>query len=115
MKREAKQEQELAYEQWRTNQCKQVIIENRKLREARYEKRRELDQQNSNWKEEEMLKSMKEQMDREMEVLKERDQELRIAAKQAQRQKRTNYADLLFDAIFDIANEAYIHQQKADT
>ena len=81
MKRQAKQEEELAYEQWRTNQCKNVIVENRKLREARYEKRQELDDQTANWREEEMLKSMKEQMDREKEILKERDLELRIVAK----------------------------------
>ena len=43
MKRQAKQENELSYEQWRTFQCKNVIIDNRKLREAQYDKRRELD------------------------------------------------------------------------
>lgn len=43
MKRLSKQEEELQYESWRTNQCKNVILEDRKLREARYDKRRELD------------------------------------------------------------------------
>lgn len=43
MKRQAKQEVELGYEEWRTRQCSNIITENRKLREARYEKRRELD------------------------------------------------------------------------
>lgn len=43
MKRLSKQEEELAYESWRTQQCKQVIVENRKLREAKYDKRQELD------------------------------------------------------------------------
>lgn len=37
MKRQAKQEEELAYEAWRTTQCKAVIDENRKLREAKYQ------------------------------------------------------------------------------
>ena len=36
MKRQSKQEEELAYEAWRTNQCKAVLEENRKLREAKY-------------------------------------------------------------------------------
>lgn len=44
IKRQAKQEKELTYVDWRTNQYKNVIIENRKLREARYDKRREIDQ-----------------------------------------------------------------------
>ena len=39
MKRLSKQEEELEYESWRTKQCKFVIDENRKLREARYTKR----------------------------------------------------------------------------
>ncbi len=73
MKRQSKQEEELDYEKWRTEQCKNVIIDNRKLREARYEKRREIDVQTSEWREEEMLKSMKDQMQRDMETLKIRD------------------------------------------
>ena len=51
MKLQSKQEEELAYEGWRTNQCRNVIIENRKLREAKYDKRQELDIQNSVFKE----------------------------------------------------------------
>jgi hypothetical protein len=43
MKLQAKQEEELAYESWRTNQCRSVIVENRKLREAKYDKRQDLD------------------------------------------------------------------------
>ena len=39
MKRQSKQEEELGYESWRTNQCRTVIEENRKLREAKYDKR----------------------------------------------------------------------------
>jgi hypothetical protein len=33
MKRQANQEKELDYEIWRTNQCKEVIVKNRSLRE----------------------------------------------------------------------------------
>lgn len=43
MKRQSRQEKELDYEAWRTTQCKNIIIENRKLRETQYEKRREYD------------------------------------------------------------------------
>lgn len=62
-----------------------------------------------------MLKSMKEQMYREMDTLKERDVEMRICGKQAHRERRNEFGALLFDAIFEIANEAYVHQQKSDT
>ena len=115
MKRQAKQEEELDYEKWRTEQCKNVIVDNRKLREARYDKRKEIDTQTAEWREEEMLRSMKEQMGREMDTFIQRDHEMRIVGKQAHRQRRNEFGAVLFEAIFEIANEAYIHQQEADT
>jgi len=58
MKHKSKQEAELDYEVWRTEECKNIIVENRKLREAKYERRRELDTENACNKEEHMLKAM---------------------------------------------------------
>lgn len=58
-----------------------------------------------------MLRQQKEQMDRDMKTFKDRDYELRIIQKQAQREKRSEFARELFDAIFDISDEAYQHQQ----
>jgi hypothetical protein len=60
MKRQSKQEDELSYEVWRTQQCKSVISENRKLRDARYERRKDLDSQNALSREEEMLRTLDE-------------------------------------------------------
>jgi len=48
-------------------------------------------------------------MVREIETLKDRDVEMRILDKQAQRERRNQFGAVLFDAIFEIANEAYIH------
>lgn len=48
-------------------------------------------------------------MNRELETFKERDMEMRIISKQAHRERRNEFGQLLFDAIFDIANEAYVH------
>jgi len=56
--RKSNQEKELDYEVWRTNQCKNLIIENRKLREKQYERRRDLDIQNGIVKEETLLCSL---------------------------------------------------------
>ena len=61
MKHQSNQERELEYEEWRTKQCKNVIIENRKLRENQYEKRRIIDVENAEFKEKQMLETMKEQ------------------------------------------------------
>ena len=55
MQKKSKQEDELFYEEWRTHQCKNIISENRKLREVRYEKRREIDQGDAQRREEEKL------------------------------------------------------------
>ncbi len=54
-------------------------------------------------------------MQREFEVSKDRDSDMRIYEKQAHRERRTDMGSVFFDAIFDIANEAYILQQKSDT
>jgi hypothetical protein len=56
-----------------------------------------------------MMKSLKDQMDREMETFKDRDYEMRVVNKQAKRERRNEFGQQLFDAIFDIANEAYVH------
>lgn len=56
-----------------------------------------------------MLKQMKDQMQREFETFKNRDYEMRVVGKQAHRERRNEFGYALFDAIFDIANEAYVH------
>jgi hypothetical protein len=65
--------------------------------------------QTAEWREEEKLKEMRQQMVREISIMKDRDEEMRIIAKQAQRESRNEFGAVLFDAIFEIANEAYIH------
>ena len=55
MKIQSKQEKELDYEAWRTTQCKTIIQENRKLREKQYEKRRQLDVEAAEIKEEKLI------------------------------------------------------------
>lgn len=114
MKRQSKQEEELQYEGWRTNQCKSVIVENRKLREAKYDKRHDLDVQNAVFKEKQMLDSMQEQMNREIETLAQRDNFLREKDREAKKLRQTVEAKKMMDAIFDIADEAFNHQQKQD-
>jgi len=49
-----------------------------------------------------------------MEVLNERDREMRIANKQFKREGRADYATVLLDQILDIADLAFIHQQQRD-
>ena len=51
-----------------------------------------------------MMKSLEAQMQRETKTFNERDQEMRIVHKQAQRERRNNFGTNLFDAIFEIAD-----------
>ena len=115
MKRQSNQEKELDYETWRTNQCKEVIIKNRTLREEQYEKRMELDTQLAVEKEREMLKSMQGQTYR---LVTERSIRMNEMGEYGEMQKNSDHTSLcaqLMDSIFDIADEAYIHQQKLDS
>lgn len=89
LKRKSKQEEELSYEIWRTEQYKNVVIENRKLREARYYKRKELDTNNAIAREEEMLRTLDEQRNIDEESQIERETDLRINETQHKRKYRT--------------------------
>ena len=115
LNRQSKQEEQLAYEIWRTQECKKVVEENRKLREARYFKRKELDTNNAYEREEEMLRTLDEQRNIDEESQIEREQDLRINDKQMKRQNRTFRCSEMLNEIFEIANQAYIHQQKTDS
>jgi hypothetical protein len=58
IKHQSNQEKELDYEVWRTKQCREVIVKNRQLRETQFERRRELDKELAESKEQDMLKTM---------------------------------------------------------
>ena len=58
---------------------------------------------------------MKDQMIREIETLKNRDEFMREKEKEAKKLRQTIEAAKMMEAIFDIAHEAYIHQQKQDS
>ena len=107
MKRQSKQEEELSYEVWRTQQCKNVVVENRKLRDARYERRKELDAQNALAREEEMLRTLDEQRRIDDDSHRQREEKLRVNSTQYKRQKRTDVCFKLFDEIFEVANQAW--------
>jgi hypothetical protein len=74
-----------------------VIIENRKLREAKYDKRQELDVQNAIFKEKQMLDSMIEQMNREIDTLQKRDNHERHMHQEAEKQDRVKMAREMVD------------------
>jgi len=54
--KKSNQEKQLAYEFWRVDQNKKIIIENRKLREEMYEERKEMDKKFNQNNEEEFIR-----------------------------------------------------------
>jgi hypothetical protein len=110
LKRQAKQEEELGYEAWRTSQCKQIIVENRKLREAKYDKRAELDTKTAVFKEKQALEAMVEQMNREIETSLSRDGLIR---QKDEDNRKTEVETMVRDTVLqicDIAFEAFQHK-----
>jgi hypothetical protein len=62
-----------------------------------------------------MLDSMQEQMKREIDTLAIRDDFLREKDKEAKKLRQTVECKKMIESILDIANEAYVHQQKQDS
>lgn len=77
MRRQSRQEKELDYEAWRTTQCKNIIIENRQLREVQYKERRKYDVELGAFKEQRLLAEMQEASTREISQMVQRTDELK--------------------------------------
>ena len=115
MKRQSRQEKELDYEAWRTTQCKNIIVQNRTLRETQYERRRQYDVDLGIEKEQRLIVEMQEASSREMSHMGQRTTELKAYEQQSKKKQRTELCDQLMDKIFDIADEAYNHMQDLDS
>ncbi len=61
-------EKEIEYEIWRAQQCKRIITENRSLRDKKYAQKNELMVINAKYKEEEMLKTIREENQYEIDL-----------------------------------------------
>ena len=114
MNRLSRQEQELEYESWRTKQCKEVIVENRKLREARYHKREDLDTEVAIIREDEALTTLKGQLEWAQTIEQERAESYTVACKQYVRNANAIACQEFLNLVFDLADEAYKHQQTLD-
>ena len=115
MKRQAAQEKELEYEVWRTQQCKNVIIQNRNLRENQYNRRKVLDTEIAEAKEIQILAAEQQQTLRLVDEKLRRDVEMRQYERDAKLKEHTELCAALVEKIIDIADEAYQHTQKLDS
>lgn len=115
LNQESRQEKELSYEIWRAGQCKEIIKENRILREEKYKQKREQCVLSSKYKEEEMLAILQQEFLVDLEAKKLRLSELQVQHKKEIRKK---HYDLMRDVvcnIFEMSELLYLHQQDQDS
>ena len=99
---------------WRTKQCREVIVKNRQLRETQFERRRELDKELAESKEQDMLKTMQEATARLVNERIVRSNEMAAYKAASITKGRSELCANLLDQIINIADEAYNHQQRRD-
>lgn len=109
------QEKQITYETFRVMQIKNIIIEDRKLRDEMYTERRDMDIKFLEKNEEEFLKFHRENFQIELEKEAVRRRDLDIALKQKKRSNNTSMCKNIVDLIIDIAEEAYVFQQTNDS
>ncbi|EGR31169.1 hypothetical protein IMG5_116400 [Ichthyophthirius multifiliis] len=110
-----KKEKEIEYEVWRAQQCKQIIIENRRIRQDKYKQKNEVMVINAKYKEEEMLKQLKEENNKDIKSKLVRQNEIEIQQKQMQRKQNYFKCQDIVHQFIDLANICYDQQQLNDT
>ena len=113
--KKSNQEKQLAYEFWRVDQNKKIIIENRKYREENYEERILKDKVINQENEEEFVRFHLNNFQRDMQKEDLRSKQLVINEKQKNRSTNTGNCREMIQLIIDIAEEAYIYQQTNDS
>jgi len=112
--KQSNQEKQLTYETYRVNQCKNIIKENRNLREEMYKKREEGNKEFQKMNEENYLKFNIENFHRDQEKEDNRKKDLEISQKQKQRSHNSDICKEMIDLIIDISDKAYEYQQIND-
>jgi hypothetical protein len=96
------------------NQCKNIIRENRNLREEMYKKRDEGNKEFQKINEDNYLKFHIENFHRDQEKEDNRKKDLEISQKQKQRNQNSDICRSMVDLIVDISDKAYEYQQIND-
>jgi len=112
--KQSNQEKQLTYETYRVNQCKNIIKDNRNLREDMYKKREEGNKEFQKINEENYLKFHIENFHRDQEKEDNRKKDLEISQKQKQRNLNSDKCKSMIDLIIDISDKAYEYQQIND-
>jgi hypothetical protein len=105
----------LSYELWRANRCKDIIIENRNLREELYKQKREQNVLNSKRREEDMVLILKEEFKMDILSKQKRMNELQIEAKGEKRKINYRNCNKIVHEIINISDLFFKIQQDLDS
>lgn len=108
-------EDSVASEIWNVTRFTELFIAHRKLRETRYERRREYDSEIAQLKEQKMLERWIENTSIETALEEERGRQLTISLQMNKRDERNSHAEKIFNLLFDIAEEFHAFQQHRDS
>ena len=112
--KQSNQEKQLTYETYRVNQCKNIIRENRNLREEMYKKRQEQNVEFEKINQENFLKFHQENFKRDMDKEDGRKKDLEISQKQKKRNLNSDICEKMINLVIDISDKAYEYQQIND-
>jgi len=104
LEQQSKQENEIGYEVWRAMQCKDIIVENRKLRDEEYEKKKESQIALAEAKEAHLLDQLIEENERDMHQKMVRQRELNIHQLSEKRLDDYRTCKEFFNYIFEVAD-----------
>lgn len=108
-------EKEIDYEAWRAYQCKNIIIEDRLLREAKFQRKRDDIIFQAQQQEEYLFGCLQQERDQEIEQKLIRQKELAVEYQTGKRMENYQMCNKLLDVIFEISELCFAHQQDRDT
>ena len=111
IKNQSRQEQELAYELWRTYTSKEILKENRKMREEKLKYRKERITDNNLQRESDMLRVLRNEFANDLNTMMKKQREAEINLKLSTRTKNYKLCSGIIDYIFDLTEVFYNHQQ----
>ncbi|KAL4511584.1 hypothetical protein ABPG72_012429 [Tetrahymena utriculariae] len=115
LEQQSRQEKEIEYEVWRAYQCKQIIIQDRFLRDEKYKQKNEVNVVNAKYKEEELLKILRQENENDILSKLSRQREIEISEKQQNRKGVYSKCKNLIEQLVDLANICYEQQQQQDS
>lgn len=113
--KQSNQEKQLVFETYRVSQSKEIIIQNRFLRDELYELKSVMDIEFNEINQSKFLNSHLNKLDVILKKEEQRIYNLSVSLKQNIRSKNTDYCKRLVDMIIEITDEAYNYQQLNDT